>query len=72
MYRIYCKNHFYARLLTRDQLKLKEAYCRGLKLDYEITFPDNTVLRCQFSTSHKMDNSAIDTNSLKLGFQPES
>ena len=47
-YSIYCKDHFYDRFIPYHELKIKEAYCRSLQLDYEIKYPDGTILECKF------------------------
>ncbi len=49
MYSIYCEGHFYEKhIKTYDEVKLKEAYCIGLQLDYEVTYPDNVIKRVLF------------------------
>lgn len=46
-YRFYSKE-FYKRNVSYDKLKLLEAQHRALKIDYEITFPDRSILQCKF------------------------
>ncbi len=47
-YKFYSKGSIYKRNVSRDKLKLLEGLYKGLRKDYEITFPDGAVLQCKF------------------------
>ncbi len=48
MYKIYSEGVLYFRGFDYEKIKLREAYCRGNQLDYEITYPDGSRLECKF------------------------
>lgn len=46
-YTIITKDHTH-RGLNREQMSLKECFYRALKQDYQIIYPDKTVINVQF------------------------
>lgn len=47
-YKFYSEGRIYKRNVNRELLKLLEAEHRGLRLDYEITYPDGGIQQCKF------------------------
>ena len=55
MYKFYSKG-CYKRFISREQVKLLEAEHRGLRKDYQVTFPNGDILDCKFNNSAENPN----------------
>lgn len=47
-YNIECKEHFHYYHIDLYALRLHEAFCRAMKLNYTITASDGSVLMCEY------------------------